>query len=365
MPKNILVLATASRTGGALTIFLQFIDAVRAARTGDRYFIFADPEMPQPPADGITYIPYNTAGWRRVFFDVAGFRRAVKRLGVRPDLIVSFQNTGVRYAGVPQVIYFHNLLPLVPCRWSPFRKAERTLFFYSALYPAYVRLLLRKDAEVVVQANFLKALFEKRFRHDAARVHVLPPPARLPDTATIAPYPFEPGKRHFLYPAAAHGYKRHDTLIEMLRILWARDEQTAQNVCLHLTVSPDERPALTDWITAHALQDHILLHGALPYETILSMYASADGLLFPSELETLGLPLLEAAAFGLPVLVADLPYAREALAGYEGATFLSPARPQDWAKALEALPRRRFAPFRSTSNDASWERFLRLLRDKQ
>ena len=38
------------------------------------------------------------------------------------------------------------------------------------------------------------------------------------------------------------------------------------------------------------------------------MYKAADGLLFPSTIETIGLPLLEAATFGLPVLANELEY---------------------------------------------------------
>jgi len=38
--------------------------------------------------------------------------------------------------------------------------------------------------------------------------------------------------------------------------------------------------------------------------------------LFPSYIETFGLPLIEAAAFGLPIGVANEAYAHEVLKGY-------------------------------------------------
>ena len=50
-----------------------------------------------------------------------------------------------------------------------------------------------------------------------------------------------------------------------------------------------------------------------------------DGvLLFPSKIETDGFPLLESMACGGFILAADLPYAREALAGYERCALFDP-----------------------------------------
>lgn len=46
-------------------------------------------------------------------------------------------------------------------------------------------------------------------------------------------------------------------------------------------------------------------------ERLSEMYSSFDGLIFASEAEGFGLPLIEAAHFGLPILARDIPVFRE------------------------------------------------------
>lgn len=53
-----------------------------------------------------------------------------------------------------------------------------------------------------------------------------------------------------------------------------------------------------------------------------AMYAAADCLLFPSLLESWGLPISEAKQLGLPMMVADLPYAHETVGSYDRAEFI-------------------------------------------
>jgi len=51
--------------------------------------------------------------------------------------------------------------------------------------------------------------------------------------------------------------------------------------------------------------------GTIPHREVISRFSASHALLFTSELETLGLPLLEALSFGLPAVLPRLPYAVE------------------------------------------------------
>jgi glycosyltransferase involved in cell wall biosynthesis len=53
----------------------------------------------------------------------------------------------------------------------------------------------------------------------------------------------------------------------------------------------------------------------------MRLYSEADCLLFPSKLETWGMPITEFKATGKPILAADLPYAHETVGQYERAAF--------------------------------------------
>lgn len=72
-------------------------------------------------------------------------------------------------------------------------------------------------------------------------------------------------------------------------------------------------------------------------DDMAAQYAQCDAVLFPSKLETWGLPITEAKALSKPLLVADLPYAYETVGTYASVSFLPPNDAAAWAKAFEAV----------------------------
>lgn len=362
--KNIVVSAAALRSSGALTIYRQFIERLRKYIGDNRYFVFVDPEMPQPAIDGVEYIHIDIRGnVRRVRFDWFGFAAALKRRSIRPDLIVSLQNTGVRYPErIPQVIYYHQSIPFYPHRWNPLKKAERTLFFYSRVYPFFVKASLTPRTHVVVQIPFIKRNFIGYFGVPEDRVHVLFPEVEAVDVARIDDYPFEPGLQHFLYPATGVSYKEHRTLVGALKVLRETDLGEFRKIRLHFTLAPGEATELEAEIRRAGLEQHVVFEGCVPHAQLLAMYKSACGLLFPSTIETLGLPLLEAAAFGLPVLASDLDYAHEVMGDYTGTEFIPVRDCQQWAQSILNVCRERqkYPPLKS-ADSKSWLEFFALI----
>ena len=151
------------------------------------------------------------------------------------------------------------------------------------------------------------------------------------------------------------------TILEALNVLKQRKSTVVNKIKIHLTISKGDS-TLIDWlIDKYNLQEQIVFEGVLPHETLLSYYKSSQGLLFPSIIETLGLPMLEAAAFGLPIIASDLDYAREVLIGYSGVNFVNAFDYRLWANAIEqvclypskydALPPKK----------SSWECFFKLI----
>ena len=59
-----------------------------------------------------------------------------------------------------------------------------------------------------------------------------------------------------------------------------------------------------------------------------------DCLLFPSKLETWGLPLSEAKAYGKPILAANLPYAKETIGNYDFVSFFDINNPKELAELI-------------------------------
>jgi len=97
------------------------------------------------------------------------------------------------------------------------------------------------------------------------------------------------------------------------------------------------------------------------------LYAGSDALVFPSRLETWGMPLTEAIARGMAVLAADLPYARETIGGYGGAVFFAPRDASALAARMLALQRGQLAFEPASAPDVAepyapdWPHLVRLL----
>ena len=73
---------------------------------------------------------------------------------------------------------------------------------------------------------------------------------------------------------------------------------------------PEARPFL-ERMRAEDLSERVVNLGEIPQAELNRWYRRAGALVFPSLAETFGNALLEGMAHGLPLLVADRPYARD------------------------------------------------------
>src|SRR5207244_5203797 len=116
-------------------------------------------------------------------------------------------------------------------------------------------------------------------------------------------------------------------------------------------------------IAAHGLADRIRLPGYVSDEALACLCSAATAVVIPSLAEGFGLPAVEAAACGAPLLLSELPAHRETLG--DAACYFAPRDVRGLRSALElafATPglgeRARLAVA-----DLSWDETARRLRD--
>ena len=98
--------------------------------------------------------------------------------------------------------------------------------------------------------------------------------------------------------------------------------------------------------------------GYLAPEVLAEVYALATMLVMPSRAVTAGLPKLEAARLGVPVLAADRPYAREGCSA--GASFFDPHSPREFAaRAMSLLESEQLRRSLGARAPQWWPRVLR------
>jgi len=331
----IVVNATALDRSGALNILKQFVENI--PDDNHEWLVFVPGNVSLRTANRHVRLK-SVFGvkpmHKRLWWDAFGLNSWLKKHDVNPIACISLQNTGFRVSkkNIPHFIYYHQSLPFYPYHWNPLKGPERILWFYKNIYPFFVRLFLRKETVVFAQLDFIKKGFVKRFNHRPEKVEVYSPSvAKVSNGASLAT--LLPDRLHLFYPATAHFYKNHSVLYEALKRLGGK---------AHL------------YVTVPSAEEYVTSTGVIPFEQVCAMYRTCDALVFPSYIETFGLPLLEAAQTGMPILAADVPYAREVLAGYDGVKFVPYDDSGAWAEAIAKMEKgKRYAPI-DVSDRRGW-----------
>ena len=133
----------------------------------------------------------------------------------------------------------------------------------------------------------------------------------------------------FVYVADGEAHKNHRVLLTAWQLL----AQDGLHPSLALTLSPRDtvlRKEVAALIDKAGLRIKDL--GQMPHENVLSLYATAKAMIFPSTSESFGLPLIEATNAGLPILASELDYVRDVCSPVE--TF-DPTSPVSVARAVK------------------------------
>lgn len=138
------------------------------------------------------------------------------------------------------------------------------------------------------------------------------------------------GRPIFLMVGTLEPRKDHDCALDALERLWAGGADPA----LVIVGSGDwQPPPVVRRIRHHAELDRSLFWLERCNDAELrALYASVDSLLFTSRAEGFGLPMVEAASFGLPIICSDIPVFRE-IAGAH-AVYFPPGDPVALAEAI-------------------------------
>ncbi|WP_220766158.1 glycosyltransferase, partial [Shewanella sp. MBTL60-112-B2] len=317
---------------GALTILKQFI---KHASLDHRYhyFCFIPKGLNLQKSNNVSFVEVSKLGWfKRILWDSYFFEKQLKTHGVNPVKIISLQNTSIN-SDKEQIIYLHQPLPFSSVRWSFLKKEQFKLFLYKHFYKFFILLYVRNNTVFVVQTNWMKSALCSTSNINENRVHVIKPDIELPNVVPDD-NPKKTASIHhtLLYPATPLFYKNHQIILDSLKIIKARNE--ISNIKFQVTFKPEEYKSFSESVNQYGLNDNVDYLGTIPYGELIQKYQSASMVLFPSYVETFGLPLAEGATLRKPVLCSDFPFSRDVLNGYPGATYLDYKDPLAWADAI-------------------------------
>ncbi|MDP3809768.1 MAG: glycosyltransferase [Hydrogenophaga sp.] len=167
------------------------------------------------------------------------------------------------------------------------------------------------------------SMAEEMLRETGIKACVFPFAPSTAKTVSISEAP----RFDFIYVASGEPHKNHAQLIEAWKLLGRQG--LFPSLCL--TLDPVVHPELVHALE-RATQDHglqITNLGVVSLAEIEHCYQRSRALIYPSTLESFGLPLIEAAALGLPILASELDYVRDVVspaASFDPNSALSIAR---------------------------------------
>lgn len=332
--QTIVVSATNLFLGGPLTVGREFVAALRASEAFERGDVRAIvlchrrelyAGIPPHPNLELLELPHVRRNWLvRLYYEYIGFARWSRTRDI--DLWISLQDLTPNVHARRRAVYCHNPAPFYAekRRWLLDPRFE----IFRLVYGFFYRINLAKNDWVIVQQQWMRSEMERRYGRPVSRTIVAHP---------VTPHPASGEGRmrgghedilRILYPVYPRSAKNHEVLIDAMREI--RDLP----IELTLTFTGDEsRYARMIRERARGLA-RVHFAGFLSASELAREYERTDALVFPSKLETWGLPLSEFRPFGRPIFAAALQYAQEALGGYDRSVFFDPDSPASLARLL-------------------------------
>lgn len=307
---NVLVLDVAAESSGALTILNEFYSEF-SADSGNVYFLCVSEVELEPNSNVIILrFPWVKRSWfHRLWFELVTVRSLIKKLAICE--VFSLQNVLPPLIKQDKRLYLQLTLPFTEHKFNLFK--EPLFWVYQHIIGRMIKMSAKSANKVIVQTEWFKNKLAQSCNIPLERIIVKRPTVKV-DNLQL----FDGSKWNhvFFYPATPQSYKNHYTLLKAMDLLRVRG---VSDYTVVLTLRQNELPNNCK-VFIERNKDNLHFLGSIPYDEVMAYY-SQSVLVFPSLIESFGLPLIEASACKAPVLVADKDYSREILESYDKCWF--------------------------------------------
>ena len=339
VPRTVVVSAVNIRKGGTLTILRDCLKYLSGLAVAGEYKVVAlvhKRSLCDYPGIEYIEIPWSAKGWdRRLWCEYVTMHRISKDLAKREGrpvyMWLSLHDTTPRVVAEHQEVYCQTSFPFLKVRARDWLMDPKVPLFALFTRWAY-RINVKRNDCLIVQQEWFRDALARLLRLPVAKFRVIPP--RMPDFSLIKPSDIHYDVPMFFYAASADCHKNFETLCEAAKLLEVEVGKGRFKVVLSISGNENR---YARWIYKKwGLVDSIDFVGYMSREDLFGLYKAANAFVFPSRVETWGLPIseyLSVTGGKGRLLLADLPYARGVAAEAPGAKYF----PATDAKALERL----------------------------
>lgn len=172
------------------------------------------------------------------------------------------------------------------------------LFSFKRLY---FRIFLKNTKKIIVQSKFMKKYLNKSYYYLNKKIfidqNIEYKKLRL-HKKTV-----NKNKIKILYPSSMYNYKNHQIVVNLLKT------NMLKNINFYFTCSKKEFEPYKNIKNLYRIN-------YFDNKNLEKVYNQYDAIIFPSLIESLGLPIIEATKMRMPIIVSNLPYSREINSSY-------------------------------------------------
>lgn len=331
MKNRIVISAVNIIDGGPLTVLKECLGYL-SANLSDKYEIISLVNSKKLfTFENIKYLefPKSKQSWlNRLYYEYYYFSKLSKRLN--PLLWFSLHDMTPNVTAERLAVYCHNPSQFYKPRLRDLQ-LEPKFFLFTLFYQYLYSINIHRNTFVVVQQDWLRKAFISRF--GVQNVIVAHPEINVDIDVT---YPAKADLFTFIYPAFPRVFKNFEVVCAAAERLYLKG---ISNFKIILTIDGSEtKYSRLIWKQFKRIPVLSFI-GLQPINKIHDYYSISDCLIFPSKLETWGLPITEFKKYCKPMLVGDLPYAHETVGNYDKVKFFAPDSVEALADAMVAVIR--------------------------
>lgn len=233
-----------------------------------------------------------------------------------------------RRPDIKPVFFIHDLLPIIYPEFFPPTEAQR--------HEGRMRVLARRGAGIIVASTYTQHTLEEYFRrerHAVPPIRVIPlPPAAAFSDPLAAGIPPPPRRDYFVAVGTIEPRKNQLLLLNIWRELAERFGDRTPALVL-VGARGWENENIVDMLKrCPPIQPHVHEVAGLSTPALRRVMAGARAVLMPTLAEGYGLPIVEARAAGVPLIVSNVPAI--AAPPEPGLTVLDPLDGLGWLSAI-------------------------------
>ncbi len=305
-----LIYDVAAEGGGALTVLKEYYEnAILDSNPNNKhYFVVSKVDLKERSNVKIIKYPWIKKSWiHRIYFDYFIAPKLVRRFHV--DEILSLQNLTLPFVETKQILYVHNAIPFSDFKFSILKNP--ILWIYQNIIGRLIKKSIVKANSIIVQTEWMKEKILSQTGIENNKIKVELPKVNIPVISTSKK---SSKKRLFFYPANSSSFKNHKIIIKALKYLKFDELKKCQIIFTLDKNLPKHFNEINDIIEKYSLPVEFV--GNLSIEKMCEYYSKSI-LIYPSYIESLGLPLLEAMKYKCQIISVSCNYAKEVLRNYE------------------------------------------------